>query len=387
MKVSIVIPVYNQARYIGHAITSALAQSYLVHQVIVVDDGSTDDTAAVCHQYLDQIKYVRQANAGPSSARNTALRHSTGDAVVFLDSDDLLEHGWVERAVSAYEESLSAAQRVGIVYGNYVLFDDDGAYEKTIRIKRVSLRSLLRDSLLLPSGLFATRDCLDTVGSFNSALDTCEDWDYWLRAALQGYRFLHVDALAFRHREHSRSASKRQESALQVRVRFLQHWLAADQLSADQREVVKRELARTFLRQGRAAYYSGRLAADYVQRALVTNPRLVMDPWLFVFGAVYAAPFFRSRRDARSVQHVVGDLYRDLIDLLGGPQAIDIRLLRRLRASRHIAMAADAVLAHQYLKGGVAMWRALVSDPRLVRDAAPRILSHAAEIARVRGGL
>ena len=90
--VSIIIPCYNQAHYLGQTIESALKQSYSCVEVIVVNDGSTDNTALVASRFLSQIGYVEQTNAGLSAARNSGLERATGDYVVFLDSDDLVEN-------------------------------------------------------------------------------------------------------------------------------------------------------------------------------------------------------------------------------------------------------------------------------------------------------
>ena len=87
-KVSVIIPAYNQSHYLSEAVQSVLNQTYPDFEIIIVDDGSTDDTREVAHSYSDpRVRYIYQDNAGLSAARNTGIRHATGDIIVLMDSD------------------------------------------------------------------------------------------------------------------------------------------------------------------------------------------------------------------------------------------------------------------------------------------------------------
>src|SRR5690606_15764736 len=121
--VSIVIPCYNHARFLGEAIESALGQTYPRVEVVVVDDGSTDDTAAVVVRY-PAVRYVRQANAGLAAARNAGLRASTGELLVFLDADDRLTPGALEEGLRC----LRARPECAFVYGAYRWIEADGTF-------------------------------------------------------------------------------------------------------------------------------------------------------------------------------------------------------------------------------------------------------------------
>ncbi len=103
--ISVVIPTYNRARYIGRAIDSVFAQTFADHEVIVVDDGSTDDTRVVLAPYMDRIRYVFQANAGVSAARNAGIRLARSPWIAFLDSDDRWLATKLERQVQCIEET------------------------------------------------------------------------------------------------------------------------------------------------------------------------------------------------------------------------------------------------------------------------------------------
>ena len=99
-KVSVIIPAYNAAPYLAETLASVFAQSYPDYEIIVVDDGSTDDTLAVLEQFADRITLIRKPNGGPASARNAGLRQARGELLAFLDGDDL----WLPDKLAAQVE-------------------------------------------------------------------------------------------------------------------------------------------------------------------------------------------------------------------------------------------------------------------------------------------
>src|SRR5215213_4245219 len=123
--VSVVIPCYNQAHFLGEAVESVLAQSYPRFEVVVVDDGSTDDTAEVAARY-PKVRCVRQQNQGLAAARNTGLRHSEGEYVVFLDADDRL----LPEALKNGLECLETHRECAYVYGHFRMIASDGSFLK-----------------------------------------------------------------------------------------------------------------------------------------------------------------------------------------------------------------------------------------------------------------
>ena len=126
--VSVVIPCYNQAHFLTEAIESVLAQTSRQFEIIVVDDGSTDNTAEVAARYPG-IGYLRQDNQGLAAARNTGLRHSQGDYLVFLDADDRL----LPAALESGLDYLSAHPACAFVWGHYLRFTSDGSVLPTCR--------------------------------------------------------------------------------------------------------------------------------------------------------------------------------------------------------------------------------------------------------------
>jgi glycosyltransferase involved in cell wall biosynthesis len=126
MTLSVIIPTFNRADYLGSSIDSVLAQDLSEIEVIVVDDGSTDDTASVIEPYLSRIRYIRTSNNGPAIARNIGMRAATGKYVSYLDDDDLY-YPFKSRIQCAV---LDAHPEIGMVYSDFSAFDDNGYFDE-----------------------------------------------------------------------------------------------------------------------------------------------------------------------------------------------------------------------------------------------------------------
>lgn len=182
--VSVIIPTYNRAGMVGAAIESLLAQTRRPAQIIVVDDGSTDDTPDVLARYSGGITAIYQENRGRSAARNMGLLHAASDYVAFLDSDDTLP----QESIALRADVLDSSPNVDIVYG-------DAWLEDSVSKKRICYSDLHRgehpSGFVFPSlaqGALAPihcfmfrRACLDKLDRFDVTLDTLEDHDFWLR--------------------------------------------------------------------------------------------------------------------------------------------------------------------------------------------------------------
>ena len=204
---SVVIPVKNAAAYILEAIDSALNQGADVGEVIVVDDGSTDDTVAIVSAIRDsRMRLIRNRSAGVSAARNLGARNSNGRWLLFLDADDRLRGHAVPTLVSAANASPHAV----LVYGDYNLIDSAG--------QQIGRRDLLKGRRK-PSGNVLARltagnfivnggimlvdaKAFDEAGGFDETLKFCEDWHCWCRLAAIG-EFQFVPALLLDYRIHT----------------------------------------------------------------------------------------------------------------------------------------------------------------------------------------
>jgi glycosyltransferase involved in cell wall biosynthesis len=199
--VSVIIPAYNQGCYLGQAIKSVLDQSYHNLEVIVVDDGSTDDTQQVVKGFCDdRVHYIHQENRGLSGARNTGIRASKGNFLSYLDADD----EFLPEALALLTYVLTKSPQIGLVAGQSIRIDDNGHSlgEKVIgRIPKDLTRLLLHNPVQV-CNVLVRREWMDQVGFFDESLRAYEDWDLWLRLAKAGCPMISIENTVALYRVH-----------------------------------------------------------------------------------------------------------------------------------------------------------------------------------------
>ncbi len=182
-QVSVIIPAYNKAEYTRRTIESVLAQTYSSIEIVVVDDGSTDDTPQMMRQYEGRVKYLVKKNGGACSARNTGINFSTGRYIAFLDCDDLYTVDKIELCVDYLENHLSS----GFVYSDadFINEQDDVVgrchYSRSV-CGRIA-QELILFNFICNSTVVVRRDVLQEAGFFDETIFTPGDWDMWLRLA------------------------------------------------------------------------------------------------------------------------------------------------------------------------------------------------------------
>lgn len=182
-RVAVVIPCYKQAHFLADAIESVLAQTYPAAEIVVIDDGSPDDVAGVARRY-PQVRYIRQENQGLSAARNTGIRATTSELLVFLDSDDRLLPRALERGVA----HITARPDRGFVAGRMQVIDADGALIKSwkpfVDCDDYYAQMLYDHCGIYPLTTMYRRSAIEAVGGgFDVTLRSAEDWDMDLRIA------------------------------------------------------------------------------------------------------------------------------------------------------------------------------------------------------------
>ncbi len=207
--VSIVIPCYNQAHFLKEAIESVLSQTYKNVEVVVVDDGSTDNTQFVCNSY-NNIKYVRAERVGLSAARNIGVQFSKGDFIIFLDADDYLYPGAVE--INLY--FFSMYKKNAFVSGIFDKIDEKGCYIHSIAAESKSsfiYLSLLQGNYIGMEATVMYRRKLFFSFHFDTQLKSCEDYDLNLRISRHLPALHHKNKLAvYRMHENNMSKNKNQ---------------------------------------------------------------------------------------------------------------------------------------------------------------------------------
>ncbi|MDZ7339514.1 MAG: glycosyltransferase [candidate division KSB1 bacterium] len=207
--VSVIIPAYNSELYIRETIDSVLQQTFKDLEVIVVNDGSTDQTASIVKALTDdRIHLISKANGGTASARNLGIRNSTGKYIQLLDADDLILPDKLARQV----ELLDSNPCVDVVYSSFRYFYHDRcdlyAPDWLRPPSDDPYRELVRGSIFPPNAALFRREIAERVGMFNTNLISAEDWDFWIRVARSGATFLFHDELYALYRQHTSNKTK-----------------------------------------------------------------------------------------------------------------------------------------------------------------------------------
>jgi glycosyltransferase involved in cell wall biosynthesis len=213
--VSVVIPTFNYGRFVGEAVESALAQTYPDLEVIVVDDGSTDDTERSLKRFGSRIRYVYQNNRGLSAARNTGVRLANGDWIALLDADDVWHPQKTEVQLAA-GQSIADVGLIGSLPADVL----PQALDPEPSICLLSVRDFLLSSRMGPSGALIRRTCFDTVGLFDESLKSIEDRDMWLRIAAR-FPAAEISSPCWWYRPHQGQMSRRADRMLENYERVL----------------------------------------------------------------------------------------------------------------------------------------------------------------------
>jgi glycosyltransferase involved in cell wall biosynthesis len=208
--ISVILPTYNSARTIGESIDSVLKQTYPDFELIVVDDGSTDNTKKIVYGYTDRrIIYIYQSNQERSAARNKGIAHARGKYIAFIDSDDI----WIDDKLAKQFPVLEADKELGLVYSDLYHFDDETGenlfvFSNIIKLYRgkIKLHLLLKNCFIQSPTPLVRREVINVVGPFDPSLVFGEDWDLWLRIAAK-YPIDYIDEPLARVRVHKNVGS------------------------------------------------------------------------------------------------------------------------------------------------------------------------------------
>lgn len=260
-RVSVVIPCYNQAHYLSDALASVAAQTHGQPEVIVVDDGSTDNTAAVAARYPG-IRYIRQDNAGLAAARNTGLRSATAEHVVFLDADDRLMPSAFRIGLSC----LADRPRDAFVFGAWQLIGHDGLVLPTPRQASVdtnAYRALLRMCFIsTPAAVMYRRSAVLAAGGFDPAVSPSADYDLYLRLTRRSPVYCHGELVA-EYRRHGANMTLNRAMMLRAELTVLRRQWPHVNRDPELVEALWEGLHRA------QDYHGGRLARDVRAHAVI----------------------------------------------------------------------------------------------------------------------
>lgn len=283
--VSIIVPAFNASRYIGHTLRSVLQQDYKNTEVIVVDDGSTDDTEHAVREFGSKVRYLRKANGGQGSARNAGMAIGRGEFFAFLDADDL----WLPTKLRTQMELFDLHPDLGLVYSDAVGFDQDTGKELWCFSQRARfqwgdvLRPLVLCDFIPTLTVVIRREVWEQVGGFNETdkLRCLEDWEMWLRIASR-YRMGFVKAPLAKYRIHRLSSSRRldPDSSYESRLSIVEEALARD--PSKLKDLRRKAISNVQLDSGKSILHS-RASAEarpMLLQALRTAP---FDSWAMAY--------------------------------------------------------------------------------------------------------
>lgn len=219
--VSVVIPCYNYGRFVCQAVDSALSQTRTQTEVIVVDDGSTDDTRDRLAPYGDRIRYIHQKNKGLSAARNTGIRHASGEWVALLDADDW----WHKQKLEMQLRAVAGRDEVGLL-GSPSGEDLPEMLPGEPGTRDLTVRDFVLSSRFGPSGAMIRRRCFESVGFFNEELRSVEDRDMWLRVAAR-FPAVCVESPCWWYRQHASQMNRNADRMFSNYRRVLEDFFAS----------------------------------------------------------------------------------------------------------------------------------------------------------------
>lgn len=279
--ISIVLPLYNGRAHVAETLASLAAQTIQDAELIVVDDGSTDDSAALVQEMcnasaspiLQRLTLVRQANQGVAGARNAGIAQARGRWIAFVDQDDL----WLPHKLERQLQDLAAKPNAQWHYSAFVRFYNDG--REVVRAtgsadRMETWRRLLGGDLFIPPATaMVSRTACEAIGGFDAALSPTDDWDFFLKLVAR-YDVAYCPECLVRFRSHAHSTGKRQRRRIFELQREVLARHAPAAVGIVPEGVIRRRRANIYWHLGREAMADGhaRVARAWYRAALADNP-------------------------------------------------------------------------------------------------------------------
>jgi len=274
-QVSVIIPAYNGDRYIAQAVESVISQTYKNWEIIVVDDGSTDDTRQALQPYVEKIRYVYQENQGVAAARNRGIQESRGELIAFLDQDDFFLSHKLAGQVALFD----AQPSLGIVNSGWRMVKEQGETVSDINcweyFPTLNLKTWIVQMPVLPSAMMFSRKWLENVGGFNSEFDSVDDADLVLRLALLGCESAWLPQVTVCYRQHDKNVSiKKSLEQANLFIKLKQNFFNKPDLPQDIRDLENPAFYEALTWMAWHLYYTGypASAVEYYQKSFAYTP-------------------------------------------------------------------------------------------------------------------
>lgn len=273
MLISIITPTYNREAFLPAAIESVLAQSYKEFELIIVDDGSTDNSRELINTYAEKdsrVRYLYQENQRQSVARNYALSIAKGDFICFLDSDNYWPHDKLEKSLKAFEQYPDA----DIVYGDCITIDEQGSELHRNNMCRYSGKIaalLLKDNFVSMNTTMTRRKCFNEMGGMSGKRRVADDYDLWLKFSAR-YRFQYIPEFLAYYRVMENQISSNKKLRFETNENIILDFLAAYPDAVNEQEK-KAGLTAFYTRKARHYAASDKKEAySAIRTALGINP-------------------------------------------------------------------------------------------------------------------
>jgi glycosyltransferase involved in cell wall biosynthesis len=286
IRISVIIPAYNAEHFLPRCLKSVFAQTLKPVEVIVVDDGSSDQTATIAAS-LGATVFI-QTNSGVAAARNYGIQNASGDWIALLDADDLWAPEKLERQAACIRPETI------LVYTGVRIFDDHGIHSEQLAVDPTAARKMLRlCNPILTSSAILKREAFVKIGGFRKGLDTCEDWELWFRMQSQG-QFEAVPDPLTDYYVYPNSLSTNPENMLHTANFIIDATLTAD-LRGLKRWAWKRRISAWQLCSAGLIARDNRLKGElsYMFKSLCMWPSPFWQPWRFATFMVSVINRFR----------------------------------------------------------------------------------------------
>jgi glycosyltransferase involved in cell wall biosynthesis len=273
-KVSVIIPAYNGDRYIVQAVESVLNQTYTNWEIIVIDDGSQDETHRVLQPYFDRIRYIFQENQGVAAARNLACQLAQGEFLAFLDADDYFLPSKLEKQLACFEVDPA----LDMVQTGWFIVDEKGtnisAIQPWLQTPKLDLESFIIYKCVRPSAMMLRRKWWKSLGGFNDKFALAEDLDFALRFTLKGCKAVWLEEILTCYRQHSFSLMSSGVPLMRNTEILMEKFFARLDLPQSIRRLKKQERYQCFVWMAWRMYRDGHLAemAECLEKSLQYTP-------------------------------------------------------------------------------------------------------------------
>ncbi|MGB6298836.1 MAG: glycosyltransferase family A protein [Rivularia sp. (in: cyanobacteria)] len=298
---SVIIPAYNASQYLSETINSVLAQTFTDFELLIIDDGSTDNTAEIANYYCqldNRVKLISQTNQGVSKTRNRGINIAKGKYIAFLDSDDQ----WLPNKLTTHIEHFNRSPNLGISFGRIEFMTSDSKPTNSFshsRLFQITLEHLYYENLIVtPSNAVIRRNIFDSIGGFDFSLSGTEDAELFFRIIFKGWKVEGIDKVLIRYRTNQAGISSNLDRMEEDWNKFNQKIQTYAPIFVNQHyKQAKAFFLRYLARRALRNHLSPKIGVHFMNRALKSDWKIILrEPrrTVLTMAAVYGKSFISN---------------------------------------------------------------------------------------------